>query len=478
MTISTQPCFNTFCHILGLSVDQLTELDSSLADQNTAEQWQAIYQDPQHTGFDSLRRVKARQVLCELWLLYDAITRQQNLSVYTLRHWLLLLIQLADPKGTLQLTKLLLPKAQRRLNQCIDTINQAMKPISLLLPLSLTVLSISNIASGKVGAEQTATNNANELSCVTSLPVAIQQLSQGELALGSLNAIDLFGTSTCSTLMSTEVYTKALSFSTCINLTLNFLNIVFSSLGCVTEGLNWHKSRRNSQSIEASLVHCQTRQWPQHRLFAQEDPALLGKQALQKMAVLEKAKGADHKRNTKLYGGLVVLGVATAVVLNVMSFGAPLILAMTALIINAVIAVVKIHNVLRPQHLARGLKSLQSTDQSPALFERLQTVLKQAPLQLDFQKAITIPYAGFFKKTLSLHTYLENLLHANPPKLTAIVMALEQSDRQALEKALNQHQQVGQRGDAVGMKLYRRLQSSCVMVVPVDMKKTLASCAA
>lgn len=476
MTFSTQPDFASFCRILDLSVAQRLALETRIEENKTEQEWQALYQDPQHTGFEALRRVKARQVLSELWLLYVAVNEQRELSIYTLHNWMLLLIQLADPKGSLQLTKLLMSNRQYALNRCVQTIKKAMRPVGLALPVALTLLSISNTVNASVKPEQAAANNANALSDVTGLlPVVMRQLSQGERMLGGLNTIDLVGSSVCSALSSTQAYTQALSFSTSVSLSLSFLNIVFSSLGCVTEGLSWRKSRQHSQCLETRLVQFQSLPTGQ---ASDPDSASRDKTVLQKMLVLEKAKGADHKENTKLYGGLLAVALIASVVVNVVSFGAPIFLAIAALAINAVIAAVKLVCGLKTSHLTSGLKSLQSTDQSTSLFDRLHAVLEQKPLQLDFQKKITVSSAGFFKKTLSLQAYLENLLHDNPRKLTDIVTALERFDRAAFEKALNTHQQVGGWGDTLGMKLYRQLQASCAIVVPLDVDHPSASCAA
>lgn len=471
MTFSTQPNYDYFCRILGLSAAQMVVLQTAQEENKTQQEWQDVYQDPQHTSFEDLRRLRARQVLHDLWLLYVALNDQSNLNIYVLHNWMLLLIQLADPKGSLQLTKLLMSNRRHALNHRTQTIDKMLKHIGMALPWALVFFSIGTLVNASVKPEQAVTDNADELSDAAGLlPTVMRQLSQGERTLGSLNTIDLIGSSACSVLSSTEYYTQALSFSTGVSLSLTFLNMAFSSLGCVTEGLSWYKSRQYSKSIEASLAKYSSPQLLSTELAF--DPDLKGKKVLQKMRVLETAKQHDHKKNAKLHGGLLVAALTVSIVINVVSFGAPLLLAITALAINAVIAVVKLCCGLKTSSLTLGLKSLQSTDQSPSLFERLHAVLEKKSLQLEFKKKITLPSGLFFKKTLSLQDYLESLLHSNPRKLTDIVTALECCDRTAFEKALSTHQQMAGWGETLGMKLYRQL------VMPLNVESVLVRCVA
>lgn len=448
--ITSVPHLEAFCHTLGLP----------------DEQWQDICSNPLPTENEDIRRTKARQVLYQLWLVYSSVDQQQNLNVYTLRHWMLWLIQLADLTGSLQLDKLLMPKTSHLAHRCIQAINKAMRPVSVVLPVAVMALSIGVMANTGAIPEQTVANNVSQLSCMADFPAVIQQWAGGERAISSLNAIDVLGSATCGTLLSAKVYTNALTFSAGVNFALMGLNIAFSSLTCVTESLSWHKSHRNGQRLDASLVRMQ------------QNGALPSQKIVQKIAVLEKAKCADHKRNTGVHVGLLALSIATTVTLSVVSFGTPLVMALAALVVNAVIFAVKMYNTFKTQHVALALKSLQSQDQSLPLVDRLHAVLDKKPWQLDFQKNITITHATFFKKNLSLKAYLESLLHRNPGKLTDIVTALEQSNRSAFEKALQTHQQACRYGDTLGMQLYRQLQLKVVSNNKVIQENNVAPCAA
>lgn len=201
---------------------------------------------------------------------------------------------------------------------------------------------------------------------------------------------------------------------------------------------------------------------------------------LQRDLVIAQAQYLDSKRSCEAYGycavAMMAVAVVTVVALSGVTFGA----LPAAMVVAAAIAVASasfrtwwVHRTSNQQLAAEALKPLPCETNSHAmasqhtptasLHQRWQAIKRQLNdnagrfLGVDFHQPVKL---SFFHQALSLKDYIDRLQYTKPAKLNALLPCLEQANKEAFTKALQQKSHAWDSRDTEGYRIWAKLTAA------------------